>query len=73
MGYEATSNRASYGSFYYSFGFGYLLRFNRYFYLDSGVSLNARWGEEEICVDGGGCFVPDIVTPMGFIGLGVNF
>lgn len=73
VGYRGTNNRTTYASFYLSGGFGYLLRFNRYFYLDSKISLNARTSEEEICISGGGCFQPDSATPIGFIGLGVNF
>ncbi len=73
VGYQGTDNRTTYASFYLSAGLGYILRFNEYLYLDSKVSLNARTSEEEICVDAGGCFQPDAATPIGFIGLGVNF
>lgn len=72
VGYEGTVNRTSYDSFYFSGGIGYVFRFNRHFYLDTGLSLNVRWGSEEICVPGGGCFTPDPVTPIGFVGVGVN-
>jgi hypothetical protein len=73
MGYRGTDNRTTYVSFYMSAGLGYLLRFNEYLYLDSKISLNARTSEEEICVPDSGCFIPDAATPIGFIGLGVNF
>jgi hypothetical protein len=73
VGYEGTDNRTTYGSSYLSGGFGYLLRFNEHVYLDSKISLNARLNDEEICVSGGGCFQPDSATPIGFLGVGVNF
>lgn len=73
VGYEGTSNRTTYDSFYFSSGYGYVYRFNRYLYIDSRLSLNFRVGEEEICIENGGCFLPDRVTPAGFIGVGANF
>lgn len=72
VGYEGTSNRATYDSFYFSSGYGYVYRFSKYLYIDSRLSLNFRVGEEEICIENGGCFLPDRVTPAGFIGIGAN-
>lgn len=72
VGYERTTARGEWESFFASAGVGYLLRLNRYLHLDARVAVNARLtGENEVEV-GRVVFKPDPVTPAGFLGLGLN-
>ncbi len=72
-GYEGSTARGEWDSFFASAGVGYLVRLGRNVHLDARIALNARLvGEEEVDV-GGRTLVPDQATPAAFIGIGANF
>ena len=72
VGYQNSTVRGEWDSFFFSAGAGYLLPLGRNFHLDARIALNARLtGETEVSV-GGRRFVPDDATPAAFIGVGVN-
>ncbi len=73
VGYENSTARGEWDSFFFSGGAGYLLPLGRNFHLDARIALNARLtGESEVNV-GGRRFAPDDATLAAFIGIGVNF
>lgn len=73
VGHENTVARGAWDDLLFSGGFGYLLRINRYIYIDSKIALNASLIADRTIDVGGREFQPDKAVPSAFIGIGVNF
>jgi len=73
VGHEDTLERGSWEDFLFSVGTGYVVRLNRFVYLDGRISLNASLSGDRTIDVGGREFVPDSAVPSAFLGVGVNF